>query len=300
MRHGTCTLNEVDANTSLRVFRNLPLAVAVWQLGDPQDVSSLRFIGANSAAERELRVSVGFATGKPISECFPGLLGTRAPEIYRRVAISGKAETLGELPYRDAAIDGVFWVECFPLPGHCVGLTFENITKLKRVTENQSRALQLVHRITVRMNESTSALKAAQFCLDEICSQIGWPVGRLFLTDESSPSRFLPNPVWHFSDPRRFRGFRRATELHEGDLSNRLALQHRATEGRKAGLTRSIGFSILENHLLRGVLEFSSESVIPLDVDFFRAISNIGIQLGRVFEREHASRAYQCLGRQNQ
>jgi hypothetical protein len=101
--------------------------------------------------------------------------------------------------------------------------------------------------------------------------------------------------VWHFSDPRRFRAFRNATELYERDISNKLILEHRSTEARRAGLKRSIGFSILENNLLRGVLEFSSESVTPLDDNFVRAISNAGIQLGRVFERERASRAYQCL-----
>ncbi|HEY2822603.1 MAG TPA: hypothetical protein VGJ06_16270 [Candidatus Acidoferrum sp.] len=295
MRQVTCTLNEVDVNTSLRVFQNLPLAVGVWQLLDPKDVRSLRFIGANLAAERELGAKIGYAVGKPIAECFPNLLGTRAPEIFRRVAISRKPETLGELSYRDARIDGVFWVECFPLPARCIGLTFENITAHKQLNENQSQALGLVHRITVQINESTSVFEAGQFCVDEICTQIGSPVGRMFLTDETSFSRFLPNPVWHFSDVPRFRTFRTATELYERDLSNKLALEHRATEARRAGLKRSIGFSILENNLLRGVLEFSWESVTPLDDNFVRAISNAGIQLGRVFERERASRAYECL-----
>jgi hypothetical protein len=295
MRQGTCSLNEMDANTSLRVFQNLPLAVAVWQLHDPKDVRSLRFIGANPAAERELGTKIEYAIGKPITACFPNLLGTRAPEIYRRVALSGKPETLGELSYRDAHIDGVFWVECFPLPCCCVGLTFENITAYKQVNQNQSQAIRMVHRITVEINKSTSVFEAAQFCVDDICTQIGSPVGRMFLTDEVSFSRFLPNPVWHFSDPRRFRAFRNATELYERDISNKLILEHRSTEARRAGLKRSIGFSILENNLLRGVLEFSSESVTPLDDNFVRAISNAGIQLGRVFERERASRAYQCL-----
>jgi hypothetical protein len=296
MRQGACTLNEVDLDTSLRVFRDLPVGMAVWQLQHPKDVRSLRFVGVNPAAERELRAPLSFAIGKPIGECFPGLLDTPVPEIYRRVATTGTPNTLGELAYRDSRIpDGVFWIDCFPLPGRCVGLALENITDRKRMTENQTRSLQVMHRITVVVNESSSVLEAAQFCVDEICTQIGWPVGRLFLADEMSKSRFLPNPVWHFSEPRRFRAFRKATELYERDLTNKLSLEYRAEQGRKAGLTRSIGFKIVENDFLRGVLEFSSESVQHLDENFLRAISNVGIQLGRVFERQRAAHDYKAL-----
>jgi hypothetical protein len=298
MQQGACTLNELDLDTSIRVFRDLPVGMIVWQLQHPKDIRSLRLVGVNPAAERELRAPLSFAVGRPISECFPALLDTHVPEIYRRVAATGIPDTLGELEYRDSRIpEGVFWIECFPLAGNCVGLALENITDRKRMTENQARALQVVHRITVVINESSSVLEAAQFCVDEICTQIGWPVGRLFLVDEASKSRFLPNPVWYFSDPRRFRSFRKATELHERDLTNKLAFEHRAEHGRKAGLTRSIGFKIVENDFLRGVLEFSSESVQQLDENFLRAISNVGIQLGRVFERERAAHEYKTLSR---
>ena len=298
MHHGACTLNEVDLNTRIRVFRDLPVGMIVWQLRNPKDVRSLHFMGFNPAAERQLHASLAFAMGKPIAECFPGLLHTRVPEIYRSVALTGTPRTLGELPYKDARVpDGVFWIECFPLSGLCVGVAIENITDRKRLVESQTRALYLLHRITVMLNESSSVLEAAQFCLNEICRQIAWPVGRLFLIDETSATRFLPNPVWYFSDPHRFRAFQKATELHERDLTNRLALEYRTLQGRKAGLTRSTGFKIVENDLLRGVLELSSESATPLDEHFIRAISNIGIQLGRVFERERAARDHQTLKR---
>jgi hypothetical protein len=298
MRLGARTLNEVDLDTSIRVLHKLPVGLMVWQLQDPKDVRSLRCVDLNPAAEREFRAPLSFAIGKPIAACFPKLLDTPAPEVYRRVAVTGTPKTVGELSYHDDHIpDGVFWIACFPLPGRCVGAAMENITDRKRMTENQTRALQVLHRITLVINESSSVLEAAQSCVDEICTQIGWPVGRLFLSDDASKSRFLPNPVWHFSESRRFRAFRKATELYERDLKNKLALEYRAEQGRRAGLTRSIGFKIVENDFLRGVLEFSSESVKPLDENFLRVISNVGIQLGRVFERERAAHKYQTLER---
>jgi hypothetical protein len=222
MHTEACSLREIDLSSSLRAFRTLPIGVTVWQLRDPNDLRSLRLIDANPAAEREFRAPLGFAVGKPIVECFPKLLDTPLPERCRRVVLSGKPETLGEFAYRDACIpEGVFWADVFPLPDRSVGLALENITERKRTTQNQTRALQLLHRVTVHLNEMPALLQAAQFCVDEICAQIGWPVGHFFLSDEACGSHFLPNPVWHLSDMNRFRAFRKATELFERDLTNK-------------------------------------------------------------------------------
>jgi hypothetical protein len=294
MHQGACAVREVDLETSLRAFRLLPVGVAVLRLVDPKDAGSLRLIGVNRAAERELRAPIGPAVGKSIAEAFPEFLKTPAAELYRRVALTGKPDTFGEFTYQDPRIpEGVFWIDCFPLPNRCVGVAFENITERKRAIQGQSRALQLLHSITLFLNDAPTVLDAAQFCVDEVCKLIGWPVGRFFLSDEASPSRFLPNPVWHFSDPRHFRAFRKATELFESDFTNKLTLAHRTIQGQKAGLARSVGFSVVENGFLRGVLEFSSEGIAPLDEHLFRAISNVGYQLGQVFARERPAR--ECI-----
>jgi hypothetical protein len=293
MHQGACTVHEVDLQASLLAFKSLPVGVAVLELPDPKDVRSLRLIGVNQAVERELRAPIGLAVGKTLVETFPKFLESPAAEHYRRVALSGKPETFGEFTYEDPRIpEGVFWVDCFPLPGRCVGVAVENITERKRMNQSQIRALQLLHRITLFLNDAPTVLEAAQFCVDEICTQIGWPVGRFFLADEISPTRFLPNPVWHFSDTSRFRAFRRATETYESDLTNKLALEYRTLQGQKAGLTKSVGFSVAENDFLRGVLEFSSEGFEPLDEHTFRAISNVGYQLGQVFARERLALEY--------
>jgi hypothetical protein len=287
MQHGACTAREVDLSTSLRAFRNLPTGVAVWQLLNPRDVRSLRFISANPAAEREMRAPLSFAVGKPVTDSFPKLFDTPVPEHCRSVVLSGSPETFGELVYQDARIpQSVLWVDCFPLPESCVGLALENITERKRLIDHQSRALQLLHRVTLCLNEAQTVLEAAQFCVDNVCTQFDLPVGRFFLADEACPSCFVPNPVWYFRDPKPFRAFRKATELYERDLTNKLALEYRTIQGQKAGLSRSLGFSVVENHFLRGVLEFSCEDVAPLDEHIFRAISNVGYQLGQVFARE--------------
>jgi hypothetical protein len=271
-------------------FHNIHLGVLVWRLEDPRDVRSLRLLDLNRAAERELGMSAREAVGKVIAEAFPALMRTDLPDRCRTVVACGKPESIGEVRCADARNqDSVFWFDCFPLSGNCVGIVFENITERKRIEQVKTGALRLLHRITIAINRSTIAADAAQVCLREVCQQIGWPVGRLFLIDEHSATRFVPNPIWYFSDAHRFAGFRQATEMFEQDLTNKFVLDHRMRQGKKAGLTRSVGFSVLEGNTLRAVLEFSSETAVPLDEAVISAIGDIGLQLGRVFEREGAA-----------
>ena len=104
MHQGSCIVNEVDLDTSLSAFRTLPVGVVVWQLRDPRDLRSLRLVGGNTAAERELRASIDFAVGKPVTESFPKLLETAIPTRFKQVVMSGKPDTFGELLYQDSRI----------------------------------------------------------------------------------------------------------------------------------------------------------------------------------------------------
>jgi PAS domain-containing protein len=153
----------VDPTALLDTFRNIPMGLMVWQLVDAGDVGSLRLVDANGAAERELGTPLRDAIGKGMAEMLPSLLKTGLPNCCRRVVLSRKAETAGEVRYAgDFVQDRIFWFECFPLPGNCVGTAFENITDRKRSEQTKSGALQLLHRITVAINDSTSVAGAAE------------------------------------------------------------------------------------------------------------------------------------------
>jgi hypothetical protein len=283
-------INIGDVTARLETFRNIPVGLVVWQLRDARDARSLRLIDFNGAAEREAGAPIGVHVGQAIADMYPAILETDLLERYRQVIVSGKPMPLGEVCYGDMNIPkSVFWLDCFPLPDNCVGVAFENITERKRREQTKAGALRLLHKITVAINGSNIAAEAAQVCLREVCQQIGWPVGRLFLTDEHSATRFVPNPIWYFSDAHRFAGFRQATEMFEQDLTNKFVLDYRMRQGKKAGLTRSVGFSVLEGNTLRAVLVFSSDTAAPLDEALVSAIGDIGVQLGRVFEREGAA-----------
>ncbi|MGA2431004.1 MAG: PAS domain-containing protein [Candidatus Acidiferrum sp.] len=301
MAQDACSENFVDPTARLNAFHNIPVGLIVWQLKDTGDIRSLRLLAVNGAAERELGTPLRDVIGKEIGETFPSLLKTNLPVCCRRVIVSGKPETAGEVRYGDARVGGsIFWFDCFPLPDNCVGAAFENITDHRRSEQARSGALYLLHRITIAINNSTSVAQAAEVCLSEVCKHIGWPVGQLFLVDQGSTMGFAPKPIWHLSDCKRFRAFCDATERYERDLNNNFLLECRIRQGKKAGLAQSLGFAVLEGDELRAILEFSSDTPTPLEETLVRAIADIGVQLGRVFERESAAIVAQRMLRQEE
>jgi len=150
-------------------------------IGGPRDVRSLRLLDLNGAAERELGTSVRRAVGKAIIEAFPALLKTPLPERCRTVIESGIPETVGEVHYADSrAPERVFWFDCFPLPGNCVGSRLK-YHRTKRSELTKAAALELLHRITVAINGSTVAANAAQVCLRRFASKSDGPWAACFL-----------------------------------------------------------------------------------------------------------------------
>jgi hypothetical protein len=282
--------NIADPAAQLNAFRNIPLGLMVWRLRDPGDARTLRLLTVNAAAERELGGSLRDVIGQEIGESFPSLLKTNLPDCCRRVIVSGKPEKAGEVRFPIARVrGGLFCFDCFPLPGNCVGTAFEKTTDQVKGELDKSGALQLLHRITVAINDSTNVADAAQVYLREVCQHIGWPVGHLFVVGESSATRSAAKPLWHASDSHRFFAFREASERFERDLTNKFLLEYRIWQAKRAGLTRSLGFAVLEGGALRAILEFSSETSAPLEETLMSVISDIGVQLGRVFERQSAA-----------
>lgn len=150
--------------------------------------------------------------------------------------------------YGDAVPDGLFWFDCFPPQAIAWASLSRTSPTVTRAPNRRAGALQLLHRITVAFNPSSSFTDAAQLCPTEVCNHIGWPVGRLFLVDDDSPARFIPNPYLAVQRGSPVSGFRGPPKLYEWDLTNRLVLQHRVAQGNRAGLTRSVAFSILEGY----------------------------------------------------
>jgi PAS domain S-box-containing protein len=117
------------------IVKNMQLGLLVWQLQEPNNLTSFRLIECNPAARQILGITINQADliGKCMTELFPSLLETAFPGIYATVIQTGTVRDLGEVCYGDPAVStGIYATKAFPLPNSCVGLVFEDISDRKQ------------------------------------------------------------------------------------------------------------------------------------------------------------------------
>ncbi|MDP8965805.1 MAG: PAS domain S-box protein, partial [Cyanobacteriota bacterium] len=125
------------------VVKNAQVGLSVWQLQDLNDPGSFRLLTANPAASELIGIDLEALNGMTLAESFPALLETQMLLDYVEVVRTGQAKDLGEVRYSDEGVaQGIFSLKAFPLPNHCIGLAFENITQRKQVEEALQDALQ--------------------------------------------------------------------------------------------------------------------------------------------------------------
>ncbi|HYW38373.1 MAG TPA: PAS domain S-box protein [Terriglobales bacterium] len=170
--------------------------------------------------------------------------------------------------------------------------------------------LELLQASAVAANQAVVVEEALQRCLDLICSYTGWPIGHAFLMPAGGESVLGSAGLWHVDEPQRFQEFRRASEQLAAPpylgLPGRvltsgkpcwvadLAADEGITRRKLAtdlGLKAAFASPVLAGSEVVGLLEFFSPTAIEADDPFLRAVTSIGVQLGRVVERTRAGRA---------
>ncbi|MEP0888563.1 MULTISPECIES: PAS domain S-box protein [unclassified Leptolyngbya] len=127
-----------EANQRLQLYadvvRNTQVGIAVWQLEDLDDPGSFRLVTANPAASDALGFDLEPMVGTTLAESFPTLLQTPSAQQYLDVIRTGRSLDLGEVSYsREGLPAELYSLKIFPLPDHCLGFAFENITAQKQL-----------------------------------------------------------------------------------------------------------------------------------------------------------------------
>jgi PAS domain S-box-containing protein len=173
--------------------------------------------------------------------------------------------------------------------------------------------LRLVEVVATTSNLASSSDEALRESLKEICSALGWPVGHAFVLDAPAGS-WRDRGVWFLADPVRFAAFRAHTEsltfrTHEGLPGRVLStgnpywaseVTHEGSVRRleqlvELGFRSAMAFPVKVRDEIVAVLEFFSPEVTQPDDFVLDVMGHIGVQLGRVFERERAAGAFQEL-----
>ena len=155
---------------SPQVYKNIveqiPLGIGVWKLEDPGDSGSLRYIYRNPAADQATRAPLRKFIGITIRENFPMLMETEFPSTLVDVIRTGRPAELGDFTYGDDTIpEAVYSVKVFHLGEQTVGMSFQNVTEIKRAEKAREEALAALESAN---KEESMRLAVEQSALAEI------------------------------------------------------------------------------------------------------------------------------------
>ena len=175
---------------------------------------------------------------------------------------------------------------------------------LRDLFEKQEH-IKLLQRIAMASNQTSIVADALSFALQEICTFTGWALGHAYLVSRNEDI-LLPTKIW-FPDASGFEVFQTETERLSfvsgiglpgrvfetreptwiSDLCEDLNFP-RASQALACGLRASFAFPIFVSSEIVAILEFFSMSSQQLNQALLDIMSQIGVQLGRVIERQRS------------
>ena len=108
LRHAIEGLRESEGRVR-SIVESSPMAILLYEL---EPSGRLVLTASNPAGDRVLGIPVAALVGRTIEEAFPGLVGTEAPDRYRRICADGGSWE-AEVEYGDDRFRGVYEVHAF-------------------------------------------------------------------------------------------------------------------------------------------------------------------------------------------
>ncbi len=180
---------------------------------------------------------------------------------------------------------------------------YDTVQQLTRST----RLAELLGEVAVRANEASSVEEAMRTVLDSVCHYTGWPVGHALIRSADDPDTLVSLGVWRLPETGEFAALRAASEpqvfrsgwglpghtmrlgrpVWIADLLTEPLFRRQEAAGR-CGLVSAFALPILVRNETHGVLEFFSAIAQQPDAELIRVAGFVGVQLGRVLERQQA------------
>ena len=187
-------------------------------------------------------------------------------------------------------------------------LVLNDATTRERAMQAQTALVQLLQEITAAANQSISPTLAFQVALDRLCAFLGWPAGHAYLADQDAV--LTSSHIWNSQLPPEMSTIRAASEAltfrpgegligqvvvtaqplwwtHPEDRPNFPLKQ----EARAAGIQTALGVPVMVEREVVAVLQFFTYDLVEPDPALLEALPHVGVQLGRVIERQRAEEA---------
>lgn len=171
---------------------------------------------------------------------------------------------------------------------------------------------ELIRVVAIAANEMSSVGVVAQVCLSAVCKTTGWPVGHFLVLNEKN-GKLVSSGIWQVEDRERYGALMKIseeTEFAEGDgLPGRVLksgepawIEKLAEDNNfprkpvmaEAGLFSGVAFPVMVGDKVLGVAEFFMPGITTLHSELMNAMSSVGIEMGRVIEREKAEKNLQA------
>ncbi|MGF1488610.1 MAG: PAS domain S-box protein [Prochloraceae cyanobacterium] len=130
---------EKRARSEIQVYadivKNIQIGLCIWQLKDFSKIESFRLVATNPAASQLLSLPIQEKIGQKWSEIFPNDIVEFKPyfQAFAEVVKTQKIHEFEEFYYQKEGYSQiVLALKAFPLPGDCVGVSFEDITQRKQ------------------------------------------------------------------------------------------------------------------------------------------------------------------------
>ena len=184
----------------------------------------------------------------------------------------------------------------------------EQLDNWTRQLAHTTSLLRLLEAVSRSANESTTPHEALKQTVDLICEDINWPFGHVWLPDPDKPHELVSSDIWYVAtevlEP--FREVTRDLRCGAGigvsgtilatrqcarvvDLQQTMMVERYAV-AEQVGIKTGFAFPVQAGNEIMAVVEFfSNQDDYPSD-SLMEAMAQVGIQIGRVFERERTGR----------
>jgi signal transduction histidine kinase len=129
------------------VFEHVEIGLSAWQIDRKQEPAELRLVAFNAATERLVGAPLAAKLGQPLAAIVPGLAGTATVDHARAIAGGSPVHTAPPVRLTQAPGAPILSVVLFALPGHHVGLAFQDVTAqvhMQVIQSGERRALELL------------------------------------------------------------------------------------------------------------------------------------------------------------
>ncbi|WPU65459.1 PAS domain S-box protein [Peredibacter starrii] len=177
---------------------------------------------------------------------------------------------------------------------------------LKKRVEERTAYLSLLQTISSEANKSDNVFEALKISLFEICKLTKWQIGHFYMVDRGHKDKVPRSDLWCLEDETFYKPFVDKTDqikAHDVSIISRVVSSGRpfwsndifhdkrlvkSEVGLLVGIKSGMAFPVLVKDEVAGVLEFFSDINIHPSPALMELMSQIGIQLGRLLERQRA------------